>query len=126
MSMSMVQTASYIPSGIGGIRSLFSFAINMILFLAFCFCLFPAAKAARTTSRHPDIPGDQLSQVLGQLVQIGDVQIPLLVDAFDVFPVVSNRRSEQGDALVGVLPADTPQVGFRPCSGISVIVWLPV
>ena len=43
------------------------------------------------------------------------------LDAFNVFPVIPDCRSKQGDTLVSILPPDPPQVGFRPCTKLAII-----
>ena len=75
---------------------------------------------------YADKPLDDTGQLDRQLVQLGDVQERVTVDALNIFLVAPDGRGDEQDALPLILLPDAPQVLLSGGAVIAVVGGLPV
>ena len=63
------------------------------------------------------MPLDQSGQLDGQLIQIGDIQVGITVDAFDAWLVVADGGGCEENLFAGVFLLDAAKV-FLGCSAV--------
>ena len=72
------------------------------------------------------MPLDQGGQFYGQLIQIGDIQVGITVDAFDAWLVVADSGGCEKNLFAGVFLLDAAEVFLGRGSVVAGIGWLAV
>ena len=75
---------------------------------------------------YPYVPLDQGGQLDGQLIQIGDVQEGITVDAFDTWLIVADSGGCEKNLFAGVFLLDAAEVFLGRGSVISGVCGLTV
>ncbi len=76
-----------------------------------------APAKADAPKLYPYVPLDQGGQLDGQLIQIGDIQEGITVDAFDTWLVVADGGGCEENLFAGVLLLDAAKV-FLGCGAV--------
>ena len=76
-----------------------------------------AKNGLRCACLYPYVPLDQGGQLDGQLIQIGDIQEGITVDAFNAWLIVANGGGCEENLFAGVFLLDTANV-FLGCGAV--------